>query len=106
MWGITHRYRRTLRFVPDKDGSLNSRIKAAAEDHLITSEMAEWAHEVRLEANDQRHADELATLPSRVDAQRVLEFAQALAQFMYVLPARVEAGRKSKGPAPAPNSAT
>ena len=26
--------------------------------YLITPEMAEWAHEVRLDANDQRHADE------------------------------------------------
>jgi hypothetical protein len=88
-----------------KDGSLSSRIKAAAADHLITPEMAEWAHEVRLEANDQRHADELAVLPSEVDARRVLEFAQALAQFIYVLPARVEAGRKVKGPPPASNAA-
>jgi hypothetical protein len=89
-----------------KDGTLNSRINAAAENHLITSEMAEWAHEVRLEANDQRHADELAALPVQADAQRVLEFAQALAQFLYVLPARVEAGRKSKGSASVPNAAS
>ena len=46
-----------------KDGSLYERIDAAADDHLITSEMAEWAHEIRLDANDQRHADESAELP-------------------------------------------
>ena len=79
-----------------KEGVLNSRIKAAAADHLITSEMAEWAHEVRLDANDQRHADESASLPNQVEAGRSLEFAQALAQFMYVLPARVAEGRKEK----------
>ena len=37
-------------------GSLYSRIKRAAEDHLITADMALWAHHVRLEANDPRHA--------------------------------------------------
>lgn len=77
-----------------KDGTLNSRIDDAAKSHLITSEMAAWAHEIRLEANDQRHADETASLPSGADAIKVIEFANALAQFLYVLPARVEKGRK------------
>jgi len=78
-----------------KDGSLNSRINKAAEDHLITLEMAAWAHEVRLDANDQRHADEGASLPTPLDAERVLAFASALVQFLYVLPARVARGRDS-----------
>lgn len=78
-----------------KDGSLNSRIEAAAKDHLITPEMAAWAHEIRLDANDQRHADEGAVLPNAADAQKVIEFANALAQFLFVLPARVERGRKA-----------
>ena len=77
-----------------RDGDLYSRIDAAAHDHLITSEMAAWAHEVRLDANDQRHADERANLPNETDARKVIEFTQALAQFLYVLPARVERGRK------------
>ena len=78
-----------------KDGSLNARIDKAAADHLITAEMAAWAHEVRLDANDQRHADEQASLPTAADASKCIQFAQALAQFLYVLPARVERGRKS-----------
>jgi hypothetical protein len=77
-----------------KDGSLNSRIDAAAKAHLITAEMAAWAHEIRLDANDQRHADEAASLPSEADAAKAIEFSNALAQFLYVLPARVERGRK------------
>lgn len=76
-----------------KDGVLNSRIKKAAEDHLITPEMAEWAHEVRLEANDQRHADEDAPLPDEADAMKAIEFAKALAQFLFVLPDMVTRGR-------------
>jgi Domain of unknown function (DUF4145) len=78
-----------------KEGSLNTRIDAAAKAHLITSEMGTWAHEIRLDANDQRHADEAAELPSEADARKAIEFVTALAQFLYVLPARVERGRKS-----------
>lgn len=78
-----------------KEGSLNARINLAANSHLITEEMAAWAHEVRLDANDQRHADEGGALPSVADAEKVIEFANALAQFLYVLPARVTRGRKS-----------
>ena len=76
-----------------KDGSLYKRIDEAAADHLITPEMALWAHEVRLDANDQRHSDEEAALPSDDDARRVIGFAAALGDFLFVLPARVAAGR-------------
>jgi hypothetical protein len=75
-----------------KDGSLYSRIDKAAADHLITVEMARWAHEVRLDANDQRHADEEVPLPQQADAKRAVDFALALAQLMFVLPARVQRG--------------
>ena len=78
-----------------KTGSLNSRIDEAAKTHLITSEMAILAHEIRLDANDQRHADETVTLPSVEDASKVIEFANALGQFLYVLPMRVERGRQA-----------
>lgn len=80
-----------------REGSLYSRIDLAATNHLITAEMAAWTHEVRLDANDQRHADEDAPLPTAQDASRVIEFAKALGQFLFVLPARVERGRKGSG---------
>jgi hypothetical protein len=79
-----------------KDGTLYSRIEKASKNHLITTEMAAWAHDIRLDANDQRHSDESAILPSKLDATKVIEFTNALAQFLYVLPARVERGRKIK----------
>lgn len=85
-----------------KDGSLYKRIGEAADAHLITEEMAKWAHEVRLEANDQRHADENAALPNEANAERVIEFAFALAQFLFVLPARVAAGLDEATEAPTP----
>ncbi|AQT92003.1 hypothetical protein B1R45_01585 [Pseudomonas azotoformans] len=76
-----------------KDGSLNSRINTAAQNHLITSDMAAWAHEVRLDANDQRHDDEAGAMPDEADAKKSIEFATALAQFLFVLPARIARGR-------------
>jgi hypothetical protein len=75
-----------------KDGSLYTRIDKAAADHVITSDMAKWAHQVRLDANDQRHADEGAPLPEQKDAERCAEFALALAEVMFVLPSRVTRG--------------
>lgn len=75
-----------------KDGTLNTRMDQAAKDHLVTTDMAQWAHEVRLDANEQRHADESVSLPTPADAKRCVEFAVALGQFMFVLPARVQKG--------------
>jgi hypothetical protein len=75
------------------EGTLYSRIEEAAAKHLITPEMAAWAHEIRLDANDQRHADEDAPLPEVSDAEKVIAFATALAEFLFVLPARVQRGR-------------
>jgi hypothetical protein len=75
-----------------KTGNLYGRIEKAASDHIITNEMAKWAHEVRLDANDQRHADEVALLPTEIEAKKCIDFAKALGEFMFVLPSRVQRG--------------
>jgi len=72
--------------------SLYTRINQAATDHLITKGMAEWAHRVRLDANGQRHADQNTELPTTEDAQQTLDFVNALGQFLFVLPAKVQRG--------------
>lgn len=74
------------------EGSLYSRIDKAAAEHSITTDMASWAHDVRLDANDQRHADTDSVLPSIEDARHVIAFAVALGEFMFVLPSRVRRG--------------
>lgn len=79
------------------DGSLYSRIEKAASEHVITQDMAIWAHEIRLDANDQRHADDIAALPSEADAKRVIDFANALAEILFVLPNRVQRGLHPTG---------
>ena len=77
------------------EGVLNSRIQQAARDHLITEEMATWAHGIRLDANAQRHADQAPTRPNTDDARRCIEFALALAEFLFVLPTRVQRGERA-----------
>jgi hypothetical protein len=81
-----------------KQGSLYDRIDKAAEDHLITAEMATWAHEVRLDANDERHADEDAPLPTTKEAHKAIRFTSAFAEYLFVLPTKVERGRKGEDP--------
>jgi len=82
----THKY---------ETGNLYGRIEQAAKDHLITDTMSAWAHEVRLDANTQRHADKGASLPTQEDALRCVEFSLALAEYLFVLPARVKRGLKA-----------
>lgn len=88
------------------EGSLHARIDQAAEEHLITDGMAQWAHKVRLDANDQRHADMGVSPPSLVDAERSLKFALALAEFLFVLPAQVREGTKEPTPGSCTTSTT
>ncbi|HEU0277135.1 MAG TPA: DUF4145 domain-containing protein [Rhodanobacteraceae bacterium] len=75
-------------------GSLYERIEAAANDHLITQEMARWAHAARLDANGQRHADEAGALPTQEEAKVTIDFVNAIAQFLFVLPAQIDKGIK------------
>jgi hypothetical protein len=67
---------------------------------LLTKDMAEWAHEIRLDANDERHADVASIGATADDAARCLEFTDALADLLFVLPPRVRRGRK--GPPSSP----
>lgn len=53
---------------------------------------------VRLGANDERHADEEAELTTNEGAQRCLEFSEAIAEMIFVLPTRV----KQLAPKPTP----
>lgn len=82
------------------EGSLYTRVNEAIKSGLITEEMGKWAHNVRLDANDQRHADlENAGPSDHDDATRCIDFAMALAEILFVLPARVERGIKGEIPA-------
>jgi len=83
-------------------GNLNDRINTAATSHLITEEMKEWANQIRLGANSQRHADITTKIPTTDEANRMIEFARALAEFLFVLPSRVKHGIDSTKPVASP----
>ena len=74
------------------EGSLYKRINDAVTANILKKEMAVWAHQVRLDANDQRHADEEASMPTVEDAKQAIEFTKTLAEFLFVLPAKVTRG--------------
>ena len=77
------------------EGSLNTRIAEAATNHLITEAMSAWAHDVRFDANDERHADKGVSRPGKEDAERCFEFAAAFAEVLFTIPARVDRGREA-----------
>jgi len=54
--------------------------------------MADWAHAVRLGANRPRHADLEAPHTTSTEAQNSVEFAEALANFLFVLSAKITRG--------------
>jgi Domain of unknown function (DUF4145) len=74
------------------EGKLYERIKKATEGGLLTKEMSDWAHKVRLDANDQRHADIEATLPTVENAKQSIEFTKMLSEILFVLPAKIKEG--------------
>ena len=86
-----------LRLKGYKNGSLYGSIEQAVKDHLITPDMERWAHEVRLDINDQRHADGYVPLPTVEDAKQCIELARVYAQLMFDLPAKVQNGIKDAG---------
>ena len=87
------------------EGSLYARIDQAVKDHTITAAMGDWAHEVRLGSNRPRHADKEIPHMSPEEARQSVEFAEALANFLFVLAARIERGTDEAKKASAPEGA-
>jgi hypothetical protein len=83
-----------------KEGKLYPRIKKAVEQRVITADMGDWAHHVRLAANEERHADEEIPRPTSAQAQQCIEFTIALGDILFVLPARVTKGITTPLPNP------
>jgi hypothetical protein len=85
----------TLKAKKRVNGSLYARINEVRDSHLMIPDMADWAHDVRFDANNYRHAD--LNLPHHTlqSAERAVEFAAALAEALFVLPAHVQRGRNA-----------
>ena len=83
-----------LKELDYKKGNIHERIDKAVEDKLLTPEMGKWAHKVRLDSNEPRHADEQKPLPTPQDAQRSIDFVSSLGKILFVIPSMVETGLK------------
>jgi hypothetical protein len=74
----------------DSDQSLLAKIEEAAAEQIIIPDMKTWPHEIGLAANKERHPDFDDATPD--EAHQYVEFALALAQNLFVLPARITRG--------------
>jgi hypothetical protein len=74
-------------------GSLKARIDKLAENHAIPKSVAEWAHEVRVLANEGLHEE---TTISREDAEMSRSFALTYLRYAFELPGDVAERRAPK----------
>lgn len=73
-----------------ENGSVYHRIDEALKAGVLTHDMAEWAHDVRLGSNRPRHSDSSDPHVRPAEAKQAVEFAEMLGHFLFVLPARVQ----------------
>ena len=81
---------------PDIKGSLAQRIQKAADDGLLTADMAEWAHAIRRLGNDAAHDDEPF---SEEDARVLHAFTDLVLRYLFTLPGMMAEARARKAPA-------
>ena len=73
--------------------SLYERIDQAVADNLLTVDMGEWAHSVRLGSNAPRHADINNPHATSEEAKSSLALAEMLAKILFSIPAQVSRGK-------------
>ncbi|TQV80341.1 DUF4145 domain-containing protein [Denitrobaculum tricleocarpae] len=69
---------------------LVKKIDKAAENSLVTPDLAEWAHGIRLEGNEALHDDYEY---SALEAEEVRDFAQMMLTYIFTMPETVKAMR-------------
>jgi Domain of unknown function (DUF4145) len=72
-----------------KEETLYSKINRAADENKITESMKLWSNKIRLDSNAIRHANENCVNLTMDDAKGTIEFAVALADFLFVIPYKV-----------------
>ena len=68
---------------PSIQGTLNQRINEAANQQKLTPEMAQWAHQIRIDGNDAAHGDKPL---SQKDAQNLADFTRLVLLYLFTLP--------------------
>jgi thiol-disulfide isomerase/thioredoxin len=77
------------------DEKLVKRISMLHSKGIITAQMKDWAHIVRIDSNGAVHSDEEFT---KDDAEEMLGFTEVFLIYSFTLPAMVEAKKQSKEP--------
>ena len=73
------------------EGSLHKRINQAVKNGVLTQKLADWGQRVRLDTINRRYTAAEAPPMEEEDAKRAFDFANALTEYLYVLPSRVPA---------------
>ena len=83
--GLKHKF-------PDlKEEKLAVRIKKAAEAHKLTPDLADWAHQIRIDGNDATHEEEEVS-PETVESLSTL--TEMVLLYLFTLPGMLEEARK------------
>ena len=77
---------------PGISGKLKARIDKAANQHGLTADLAEWAHQIRLDGNEAAHEEESF---SREDAERLQTFTELVFRYLFTLPGMLEQARRA-----------
>ena len=83
-----------LKSLDLSEGALHKRIEEAVSKGYLTKEMSRWAHNVRLNSNNPRHADIGKPHLTQEEAHNALAFGRAIAEILFVLPSRIPETRK------------
>ncbi|MFU6377864.1 DUF4145 domain-containing protein [Metapseudomonas otitidis] len=91
----------TKALMPGTNDALNARINKLKTDQVITAEMADWAHIIRLEGNESAHSDDEST---KEEAQELVDFTETFLLYAFTLPAMVRIKRGNAGHPQAANA--
>ena len=80
-------------------GTLSQRINEAAKQQKLTPELAQWAHQIRLDGNDAVHGD---TPLSKEDAQSLADFTNLVLLYLYTLPGMLAQAQAPGATTPSP----
>ncbi|KKT30985.1 MAG: hypothetical protein UW16_C0002G0019 [Microgenomates group bacterium GW2011_GWC1_44_10] len=83
------------------DNKLEDQIDWLLEKQIITKELKDWAHEVRLTGNDAAHPPKKVAEDERVtgdDAEDILTLLEKFIDVLYIAPALAEERRQKRNP--------
>ena len=82
-----------VKFSHDTKGKLYERIRRAADRHDLTPELADWAHQIRLDGNDAAHDEEPLLEP---EARRLQVFTELVFRYLFTLPGMMQEARQDE----------